>query len=212
MAGEWEIDAQLLEAWRAGDDRAGERLFDRHVDAVARFFENKVREGVEDLTQATFLGMIESRERIREGRSLRAYLLAVARTVLRQHLGERARGPFDPEVDSMAQLEPGPSTVVGVKEQHRILLEGLRRLPLAQQTLLELVYWEKLNSIELGEILGVPAPTVRRRLSIARGRLEQAMAEVAASPTALASTVHGLEDWAREIRAQLESARDGPQR
>lgn len=203
MTQDWERDAELLDAWRAGDDRAGEQLFDRHVDAVARFFENKLRQGAEDLTQATFLALVEGKHRIRKGRTLRAYLLGTARNILRAHLRERLAVELDPDVDSMAQLDPGPSTLNDIKEEHRILLESLRRLPLAQQTALELAYWEQLSSVEIGEILGLPPTTVRTRLVAARKRLEQVMAEVAASPAALASTISRLGDWAVEVRARL---------
>ena len=108
---DWHIDAALLEAWRGGDDRAGERLFDRHADAVVRFFENKVRDGPEDLTQTTFLRMLESKRRVREGVAFRAFVIGIARNVLREHMRELARGrAVDPEVDSMANLAPGPSS------------------------------------------------------------------------------------------------------
>ena len=61
------------------------QLFDRHADAIARFFENKVRDGAEDLIQATFLRMMEGRERIL-GESFRAFMFGIARNVLREHL------------------------------------------------------------------------------------------------------------------------------
>lgn len=202
-------DDALLQAWRSGDDRAGERLFDRHADAVARFFENKVREGADDLTQATFVRMLESRDRALQVRSFRGYVFGVARNVLREHLRALARGRrIDPEVDSMAELAPGPTTVVGQREEHRLLLEGLRRLPLQDQILIELTYWEGLGSRSLGEILDVPASTVRSRLARARERLQQAIAAQDAPSALLASTLDGLERWAADLRAQLSTPRE----
>lgn len=206
MAEEFERDAALLEAWRGGDDQAGEQLFDLHVDMVARFFETKVPEGAEDLTHTTFLRLFETRDSIRESAAFRAYLLAIARNVLREHLRALARGrQVDPEVDSMAALAPGPSSVIGAREEHRLLLEALRHLPVAIQSLLELYYWEQLDSNEIALILDVPASTVRGRLARARERLAAKMAELAASPELLASTLHGLETWAAELRGQLRS-------
>jgi RNA polymerase sigma factor (sigma-70 family) len=204
VAGDWDRDVELLEAWRGGDDRAGEELFDRHANTVARFFENKVRESAEDLTQTTFVRMIEGRERVREGRAFRAYVFGIAQNVLREHLRALARGRnIDPDVDTMAELAPGPSTVVGVREEHRVLLEGLRRLPIQQQMLLELVYWERLKSHEIAELLGIQPSTARTRLATARAALGEKLAEIAASPDMLASTVHGLDTWAAELRARL---------
>ena len=202
MPGESEQDTELLERWRSGDDRAGERLFDRHADAVARFFENKVREHAEDLTQTTFMRMIEGRERVHS--AFRPYLFGIAQNVLREHLRQLARGrDIDPEVDSMATLAPGPSTVVGVREEHRILLEALRRLPVKHQVLLELFYWEKLKTAEIAEVLAIPASTLRSRLGVARELLAERLAALSASPELLASTLHGLDTWAADLRAQL---------
>lgn len=35
-------DQELLLAWKSGETDAGERLFDRHYEAVSRFFQNNV--------------------------------------------------------------------------------------------------------------------------------------------------------------------------
>jgi RNA polymerase sigma factor (sigma-70 family) len=206
MSEDWQQDAALLDAWRAGDDRAGEQLFDRHADGVARFFENKVREGAEDLTQATFLRMIEGRERVRHGVAFRGFVIAIARNVLREHLRELGRGrQVDPEVDCMAELAPGPSTLIGAREEHRLLIEGLRRIPIESQILLELFYWERLKSHEIALVFDLPAPTIRTRLARARALLAEKMAELAASPEVLASTLQGLDTWAAELQGQLRS-------
>jgi hypothetical protein len=60
MSADSRNDAELLEAWRGGDQRAGEKLFDRHAESVARFFENKTGDRAEDLVQATFLRMVRA--------------------------------------------------------------------------------------------------------------------------------------------------------
>ena len=131
-------DAELLDAWRSGDQAAGERLFDRHADAVARFFENKVCRGAEDLTQATFLRMIEGRDRVRPEGSFAAFIFGIARNVLREHLRELARGrDVDPAVDSMAELAPGPTTLMGMRQEHQLMLQGLRGLSIDDQILLK---------------------------------------------------------------------------
>jgi RNA polymerase sigma-70 factor (ECF subfamily) len=206
MASDWQQDAELLDTWRSGDDQAGERLFDRHADAVARFFENKVRDGAEDLTQATFLRMIEGRERVREGVAFRAFVLGIARNVLREHIREQVRGrKVDPEVDCMAELAPGPSTVLGERDEQRLLLEGLRRLPIDQQILLELFYWEQLKSHEIAVVLELAPSTIRTRLIKAREALALKMAALAESPELLASTLAGLETWAEQIQGRLRS-------
>ena len=49
-----------------GDEDAGQRLYRRHLPAVARFFRDKVREDLEELIQATFLGLLEGHARLRD--------------------------------------------------------------------------------------------------------------------------------------------------
>ncbi|NVB41952.1 sigma-70 family RNA polymerase sigma factor [Pseudenhygromyxa sp. WMMC2535] len=201
---DWQVDASLLEAWRDGDTEAGAALFDRHSDAVARFFENKVREGTDDLIQQTFLRLIEGRARIREGVAVRAFVLGVARNILREHLRKLARGrEVDPEVESMAALAPGPTTVVGRCREHRLLLEGLRRLPVSHQIALELFYWEGLNANQIADLLGISHSAMRSRMTRARELLRAAMAEIAESRELLESTVDGLDGWAAQLRGQL---------
>lgn len=208
--GDWQLDASLLDAWRHGDLGSGHQLFERHADVVARFFENKVRAGTDDLIQLTFLRLVESRERVRDGVAFRAFVLGVARNVLREHLRKLAKGrEIDPEVESMADLAPGPSTVLGRDREHRLLLEGLRRLPLAHQIALELFYWEDLDANEIAAVMGVSHSAMRSRLVKARALLRDAMAEIAESRELLASTVDGLARWVAEIRGEFGVGDDG---
>ncbi len=203
MTGDWQRDASLLEAWRAGDAAAGQRLFEQHAEAVARFFDNKLRDGSEDLIQMTFLRMVEGRARIREGLVVRAFILGIARNVFREHLRTLAKGAsVDPEVDTMSSLAPGPTTMVGRSREQRLLLEGLRRLPVAHQTALELFYWEELDAKEIAEVMGVSHSAMRSRLVKARELLREAMAEIADSRELLDSTVDGLDRWAAQLREQ----------
>ena len=207
VATDYERDLELLDAWREGDPRAGVELFDRHADVVARFFENKVREGTDDLIQQTFLRVVEGRERIRDGVAMRGYILGVCRNVLREHLRVLVRDrEIDPEVESMAAIAPGPTTVIGRSQEHRLLLEGLRRLPIEHQIALELFYWEELNAAQIAAILDISHSAMRSRLAKARALLRDAMAEVAQSRAVLESTLDGLDRWAGELRDQLGSA------
>jgi RNA polymerase sigma factor (sigma-70 family) len=201
---DWAHDTELLRRWRAGDNRAGSEIYDRHAPSVARFFQNKLPDLCEEMMQQTFLALVESRDRINEGVTLRAFVLAIARHKLIDHLRKLSGGRREAdELGSIAALAPGASTIISQKREQRLLLEGLRRIPIEHQTALELYYWEGLNANEIASVFGISHSAMRSRLSKARALLEQAMAELAASPELLASTVSGLEDWAAQIRAKL---------
>jgi RNA polymerase sigma factor (sigma-70 family) len=198
-------DLELLAAWRDGDRRAGGELFDRHFSAIRRFFSSKVGDDYEELVQRTFTRCVEGQQRFRGDGKFRSYLFSIATNVLREHLRQSRRGPsFDPDCSSVADLElPGPSSIMGARREQQILLEALRRLPLNDQVVLELFYWEQMRSVEIADVLELPHGTIRSRLRLARDRLRGHLDELARSSAELESTVGGLERWATELRQQL---------
>jgi RNA polymerase sigma factor (sigma-70 family) len=197
-------DHELLRAWRAGDRKAGRALFDRHFAGVHRFFHNKVASGVDDLVQQTFLACTESRDGYRGDASFRAWLFGIANNVLRMHLRVRY-GSSEPHEQSVHDLGPSPSAVVAAKAEQHLLLEGLRRIPLDYQVVLELHFWEQLSGSEIAAALDIPEGTVRTRLRRGRIALAEQVHRLAASPAELRSTLDGLDGWVREIRAGLGS-------
>lgn len=198
-------DRDLLRAWRAGDRQAGSALFDRYFDGVRRFFRNKVDHGVEDLVQATFVACVESRDRFREEASFRTFLFAIAHNILKEHYRRRQRSDreLDLDRDSIVDLGASPTSLLVAQAEEKLLLHGLRTLPIASQVILELYYWEGLTGAELGALLGVPEDTARSRLRKARGQLELAIARLEASRSELDSTLSGLDRWAARLRDQL---------
>lgn len=196
-------DSELLDAWRAGDGHAGQELFKRYYDLVARFFANKVTGPTADLVQETFMACVDGRDRIRGDGQFRGYLFGVAYNVFKAHLRRQYRVPDELGSVSLLDLDPGPSTVVGESEQASLLLVALRSLPVEMQMIIELRYWEQMTSTDIAEILGVAPVTVRGRLRQGRQMLERAMQGQPAPPTVIASAVGELDRWVREVREQL---------
>lgn len=204
-------DGQLLERWRTGDTASGEALFERYYDMVERFFLNKVASGVQDLVQDTFMRCVEGRERIRDHDRFRTYMFAIAYNVLTGHLRERYRSDraIDLSEISMCDVSPGPSTLIARRREHQLLIDALRAIPIEDQVILELHYWEQLTTSEMAEVMGIPIGTARGRLQRARTRLEEEMQRRADSANELASTMARLDDWAAECREHLDSYRVG---
>lgn len=185
-------------------------LFERHFDGVFRYFRNKVDQGVEDLVQRTFMACVEGRDRFRGDASFRTFVFAVAHNVLRDDIRQRQRSrsrEVDFELDSIVDLGASPTTMMMARAEEKLLLHGLRSLPLASQEILELYYWERLTGEELGQVLGVPEDTARSRLRRARLQLEQAIMRLEASRAELQSALSGLDGWAAGLRGQLVPAR-----
>ena len=198
-------DGELLERWRSGDAVSGETLFERYYDMVERFFLNKVAGGVQDLVQETFMRCVEGRERIRDHDRFRTYMFAIAYNVLTAYLRERYRSDraIDLSEISMCDVAPGPGSLIARQREHRLLIEALRAIPIDDQVILELHYWEQLTTHEMAEVIGVPLGTARGRLQRARAKLEEAMQRLAESPEHLVSTLARLDDWAAECRERM---------
>lgn len=204
-------DAELLEAWRNGDRKAGEQLFERHFDAVARFFRNKVDSGIDDLIQRTFLACIESKDRFRGDSSFRTYLFGVAHNVLGKHYRTKRRhgDRIDFGVTSVHDMAPSPSLIIAKHREQKLLLQALRHIPLDYQIVLELYYWERLTAADVGRVVGCPEGTARTRIRRAKQLLEERMTELASSKEQLATTMANLDAWAASLREQLDQRSNG---
>ena len=195
-------DAELLAAWRDGDRRSGSRLIARYVDPLRRFFLNKVRgdDEVADLAQRTFAAVVESVDRFRGEASLRTWIYAIARNVLREWARERSKQErIDLGTVSVAALGIGPSTALDGRREHQLVLEALRRLPLETQILLELYFLQELTAGEIARMDEIPEGTVRNRIRLARRDLVRIIAELRHDGD-VEPTVESLDEWAASLR------------
>ncbi len=191
-------DDELVTRWQAGDQAAGEALFTRYFDSLYRFFATKSSEPG-DLTQRTLLAVVRARDQFAGRSSFRTYLFSIARNELYDQLRAQQRERrFDPEVSSIVDLATTPATRLDRGDRHRVLGQALRELPVEQQTLLELHYWEGLDAAALGEVFGSPPTTIRTRLRRARLALRDRLAVGGAGEVAALESDEALDAWAKE--------------
>ena len=95
--------------------------------------------------------------------SFRTYLFTIARNELHRLLRTRMRkdDKLDFELSSIAQLVSTPGTKIARNQEHQQLVEALRQLPVDQQTLLELHYWEDMDIAGLAQVFDAPTATIR---------------------------------------------------
>ncbi len=193
-------DADLLDAWRLGDRGAAKTLFDRYFVAITRFFANKLGRDIDDMVQKTFEALVKGRDRISSTSSFRSYLFGIAHNVLRSHLRTLARARrIELTTTSFHDLGMDAETLVANTEEQRLILEGLRRIPIESQIVLELYYWEELSVAELAEVIEIRPGTVKSRLHRARKQLKKALERLARTRALFESTATRLDDWAREL-------------
>ena len=198
-------DAVLFDLWAAGDRDAGDRLLRRHFPTVFKFLRNKVQSGVEDLIQATFLACVQAKHRYRRESSFRAFLLGLARLELfghyrRIHRDQRIEGG----VTALRDLGTSPTAVMVQHEEQRALLEAMVSIPLDLQIVLELFYWQKLTSAELGVVLEIPAGTVRSRLRRAKEALIEQIPLVTSDARVREALHADLDAWASSLHASFD--------
>jgi RNA polymerase sigma-70 factor (ECF subfamily) len=157
------------------------RLYQAHRVAVHAYFAGRTggHPAAADLMQDVFLrvwqhldelaGMPEDRRRawiftVARNLSVDAYRLQHTRAAAEQALAhEPARPP------------PPVSAAVLAAERVAVVGEAIRRLPEQQRVTLALAAAGELTSAEIAAALGVPAGTVRYRLSLARRSLAEAL-------------------------------------
>lgn len=172
-------DEVLLARWCDGDVAAGNELIKRYLRPLRLYLGSKLsaEHDVQDLVQATLVTCVELQRR-GGGRldgvaSVRAYLFGIARNKLLHHYARRPapQGLGDVASVPLADLSPGPSTLVKVQERVDTLLLAMDALSIDQQTALQLKYWHGLTQPEVADALGVPVGTVARRIHEAKRKL-----------------------------------------
>jgi RNA polymerase sigma-70 factor (ECF subfamily) len=197
-------DEDIYRAWIAGDGLAGRQLITRRLDGIRRLLRTLLPEGeYEDAVQEVFFRLAQRAKRGGEIANVRAFIGGLARNVVRERLRSRVRDPDDFAERSFADICPDQPTRMALREDQRILLEALRRLPLDDQILLSLRYWERVRTRELAGILAANPSTVRTRLQRAQARLERLVRELSESPDASETTSTSLSGWARAVQTRM---------
>ncbi len=199
-------DEELFAAWAAGDLDAGNTLFERYYKKIIRFFSNKINSGIEDLVQKTFLGLLKAKDRFRGDAKVRTYLFQIARNQLAKAYRNKSKHrDLDMSVTSVHDLGPSLTAQVEAKHQYRLLLEGLRRLPIDDQIVFELYHIEGMTGPQVATVLGLGVPAVRGRLRRAGERLRTIIAELPSDPQELKETQTTLATWSENIRKRIDS-------
>jgi len=156
-------------------------LYEENRAAVHSYFVGRTgdRQAAADLTQEVFLRCWQHRDRLRDmaddGR--RAWLFTVARNLsvdtarLAATRAGLQRALTDDPAARPATVSPPASVAVLAAERAAIVGAAIARLPETQRVTLAMAAAGGLTSADIAAALGVPAGTVRYRLSEARRAL-----------------------------------------
>ncbi len=172
-----------LELWRLArtDPEAFGALFERHAGAVHAFCARRTADLAlaEDLTSIVFLEAWRRRERTEiASESVLPWLLGIAHNAVRnahrsrrRHRAALARLP----PDAHASEPDDPVQRIDAERALASALEAIRALPDHERDVVVLVLWSGLSYEDAALALGVPAGTVRSRLSRARAHLRASL-------------------------------------
>lgn len=148
-------DAELVEAWQRGDERAATRLVERHAGAVARFVASLgVHDDVDDVVQDTFVRAFGAVDRFRAESSLRTWLFTIARNLVRDRArGARWRRNVVPVGEADAVTEYDALDAAVATETEARARTAVERLSARQRDVFTLRVTEGLSYREIAEIL-----------------------------------------------------------
>lgn len=187
-----------------GDRAAFTEIFDRHARVVYAYAARTTGDwaAAEDVMSLTFLEAWRLREQLHgEVRNVRPWLLGIATNVLRNtaRAGRRHREAMSrlPVAETLPDFS---DALVGrLSDQRRLeaAARALRCLKASEREVFALVVWSGLGYAAAAEALGIPAGTVRSRLSRAREKLRHLVEEdlrvapTGGSPSAGGGRDHG---------------------
>jgi RNA polymerase sigma factor (sigma-70 family) len=184
MADHPESDAALWQRARSGDERAFGDLFVRHVQRVYNYCFRRLGSWslAEEAAQLVFIHTWVKRDAVLVEDSMLPFLFAVANNVVRNlarstrryataSAGLPPREPVSDHADDVAKR-------IDEERQMRQVLDAMRKMRRSDQEVLAMCDWEGVSHLEVASALKVPVGTVKSRLSRARHRLRNLVADV----------------------------------
>lgn len=208
MAHDKLTDLELFLGWRGGDRSMGSAFFLRLGPKLANYFRRNVydRSKVEELVQETFLAAINSRHI--EVTNPRAYLFGIASHIFSRFIRGRRRDQGrldDRDIDEQPihDLDPDPEFIRLQRDEDRLFMKGIRKLPFEQQLVIELSFWENMSGREIAEALDIPEGTVRSRIRLGRKHLKALLQQLAESPEQFKTATISFTRWQRQIHEHM---------
>lgn len=162
--------SDLILVWRLRrhDRDACQDLILRHHAAVYGWLRHLGADGplAEDLTQETYARAWTRIDSLRQARSLRSWLLTIARNEYLQRA--RLKRPLEVGIEAAAAAaaaDPPADDLLARTERDANLRRAVSRLDGVLREAVILHYFQELSLREVGAVLGVPPGTVKSRIN-----------------------------------------------
>jgi len=199
-----EADEVLLQAYRAGDMRAFERLVARHEKPVWNFLRRFVADAAtaEDLLQEVFLRVVKSADEWRGTAKFSTWLYTIARNLTvdqARRAVHRNAASLDAERnvgsestttlhDRIASPDRRADEVASDRETKRRIDEAVAALPADQREVFLMREVMEMPFAEIAAAVGASEPTVKSRMRYALEKLRAALVELGGEPASAAES------------------------
>jgi len=179
-------DAQLLERYSQGEEKAFRELVSRYKNGLYAFLRRFLnqRDLIEDVFQETFLQLFTSRDSFNPERPLRPWLFTIAANKAKDALRKKQRSSavpigtisdgeqasFDDVLNSLSSDDTRPYETLERGEVAERVREVVSNMPESAREILILAYFNKFSYKQMAQILSIPIGTVKSRLHTAVNR------------------------------------------
>ena len=186
MLNHHQMDDHLLLALIGMQNQAAlEALYDRYVRQVYSLVLSILRDpyAAEDVAQEVFFSVWKRATSFNAERGRPAtWLLSIAHhraidALRRQRRRDARETPLDQEGEAFhtRSTDPGPVEITMLLDDREQIREALQKLPLEQQRVIVLAYFQGLTQVEISELLKQPLGTVKTRIRLGLAKLRQSM-------------------------------------
>lgn len=156
-------DAELIQRWKSGDQRAATELVERHSSALARFAVScGARSEIDELVQDTFVRAFNSLDGFRGDSSFRTWLLTIERRLLLDRQRAEKRRPQGVEIQEGDALTPFDALDDMVADESRKrMAQAVTRLSPTQRQVFSLRVADGLSYKEIAEAVGTTEGAAR---------------------------------------------------
>ena len=171
-------DRELLAAVSEGDRAAFRTLYDRHAPWLLTRLSRRCADpaAVDEVLQDTFVAVWRGAHRYRGQGEVAAWMWGIAIRRLIDHL-RRRRTPLSilGDVGTHADTDPSAEERVLLGVEHGDLAGALHQLSPELRAVGQATVLDGLTTREAARLLGIPAGTVKTRMSRARTQLREAL-------------------------------------
>lgn len=172
------IEAQLVERLRHGDQEAFSLLFRQHYEPLCYFAVRYVRDfnTAESLVQGVFVKLWDGRNDLHIQSTLKGYLYAAVKNSCLNHIKhERLSCPLESVETRPGDADRQPDVQLESDDIAVAVQEAINKLPPKQREILSLAKYDGLSYQEIAEMQKISVNTVKTQLKRAVQTLSQSL-------------------------------------